>query len=382
MGAIVRIVTMQALPTLATALLLAAAVPTHALEQSGSGQAGTEQASSAQANAAQQTPAQPARPAQGQHAQGQSAPSTRFSSLIFVNASDRQHEGRSSADEGLKVDLKRLYLTMDHRFNERWSAQLLTDVQWHRNSDPTDVWLRHAYLQRELGNGAQLQIGSAPMPWIAQEAREGFRYVDPQLNAMNRIGAPADYGLHLKGRRGQFSYAASVVTGAGFQRPRLGRNPDVEVRLGWFPVKSVELAAGAYRGTRALDAGSRRRQHTAQRWNVMASWVGERGRAGVQYFRAENWTQVVQPLEDAGHGVSVWGSHRIAPQWSVFARHDRLRLSRRLDPSREQRYDQLGVEWAHSPRLRLALVGKRTTLDSDTRHSRTNEAGVWGMFRF
>ncbi|MGY0503811.1 hypothetical protein [Luteimonas sp. e5] len=325
-----------------------------------------------------------AHPALAQAAAGEArpAPATKFSTTIFVNASDRQHEGRSSADEGLAVDLKRLFLRLDHRFNEQWSAQFMTDVQWHRNSDPTDIWLRHAYLERKLGNGAQLQIGSAPTPWIAQESREGFRYVDPQLIAMNRMGAAADYGIHIKGRQGQVSYAASLVTGAGFQRPRLGKRPDVEVRVGWFPVKSVELAAGAYHGTRAQDAGSREREHTAQRWNLMASWVGERGRAGVQYFRADNWTQVVRPEEDASNGWSAWGSYRIAPQWTAFARHDRTRMSRRLDPSREQRYHQLGVEWKQGPHLRLGLVGKRTTLDSDARNTRTNEAGVWAMLSY
>lgn len=309
-------------------------------------------------------------------------PATRISTRVFVNLSDREHQHRDGPDEGLGVDLKRLYLIVDHRFSEKWSAQLLTDVQWHRQKDPTDIWLRHAYLERKFDNGMRLQIGNYPTPWIAEEAREGFRYIDPQLVAMHRLGEAADYGIHVNGRRGAISYAAAVVTGGGFQRPRLGNGPDLEARIGWFPHPSLELAAGAYQGTRALDAGRAKRQHTARRWNLMASWVSKRGRAGVQYFYADNWNQVVKPVEDARNGWSTWASYSFAPRWSVFARHDQSRLSRRLNPGLEEHYSHIGLEWKYPPHLRLALLGKRHTRDAPDRQRRTDEVGLWTMFSY
>lgn len=311
-------------------------------------------------------------------------PATRWSGLVFLNASDRQRDGVQTRDEGLAVDLKRLYLQMDHRFNELWSAQVITDVQWHRNADPTDVWLRHAYLERRLGEHAVLQLGNAPTPWIAVESpREGYRYVDPGLIARNGLGPAADYGVHLKGRTGALAWAGSVITGSGFQRPRLGDHADVEVRLGWFPVKQLELAVGGYRGTHGADAGSATRVHTAQRWNAMASWVGERGRLGAQYVEVDNWNRVTRPGEDSGSGWSAWASHDLGPRHALFARHDRTRLSRRLDPALEERYSQLGVEWQALPALKLAVVGKRIDRESSTAASlRTDEVGVWGSFRF
>ena len=74
------------------------------------------------------------------------APATKVSAQIFLNASQLDRDGVVTDDEGLALDLKRTFITVDHRFNQHWTAQVTTDVQWLRNSDPTDVWLRHAYL--------------------------------------------------------------------------------------------------------------------------------------------------------------------------------------------------------------------------------------------
>lgn len=310
-------------------------------------------------------------------------PDTKLSTQIFVNASQLDRVGVDSADEGLAIDLKRTFVTLDHRFNDRWSAQITTDVQWNRNSDPTDVWVRHAYLQRSFGKGNWLRLGNAPTPWIAQEsAREGFRYVDPGLIARAKMGAPADYGVHAQYSSGPLVYAASVVTGGGFQKPRLGNRADVEARVGWTPVKGVELAAGGYRGTRAQDAGSKPHEHTTQRWNAMASWVGARGRAGAQYFRAEDWTRITKPGSDDQRGWSAWSSYQFTPQYGVFARYDETRMSLDIDPITRERYHQLGVEWKPNKHLRLAAVGKRVEQATKLKAMESNEAGVWAQIAF
>jgi hypothetical protein len=310
-------------------------------------------------------------------------PDTTLSTQIFVNASQLDRVGVDTADEGLAIDLKRTFVTLDHRFNDRWSAQITTDVQWNRNSDPTDVWVRHAYLQRSFGQGSWVRLGNAPLPWIQQESlREGFRYVDPGLIARTKMGAPADYGVHGQYRSGALVYAASVITGGGFQKPRLGNRADVEARVGWTPVKGVELAAGGYRGTRAQDAGSKPHEHTTQRWNAMASWVGERGRAGAQYFRAEDWTRITKPGSDDQRGWSAWSSYQFAPQYGVFARYDETRMSLDIDPITRERYHQLGVEWKPNKHLRLAAVGKRVEQATKLKTMESNEAGVWAQIAF
>ncbi|MNM47410.1 hypothetical protein D3C81_583760 [compost metagenome] len=311
------------------------------------------------------------------------APATKVSAQIFINASQLDRDGVETADEGLAMDLKRTFITVDHRFNERWSAQVTTDVQWLRNSDASDLWLRHAYLQRSFGKGSWLRLGNAPTPWIAQESvREGFRYVDSGLIARTKLGTPADYGVHGQYSRGDFVYAASVVTGGGFQKPRLGNRADVEARVGWTPAKGVELAMGGYRGTRAQDSGDLPHEHTAQRWNVMASWVGERARVGAQYFQAEDWTRITRPGSDDQRGWSAWSSYQFTPQYAVFARADETRMSLDIDPRTRERYQQVGVEWKPNKHLRLAMVGKRVEQETAKKKLESHEAGFWAQLAF
>lgn len=156
----------------------------------------------------------------------------------------------------------------------------------------------------------------------------------------------------------------------------------VEARVGWAPVKGVELAAGCYRGTRAQAAGSKPHMHTAQRWNVMASWVGERGHAAEQYFRAGDWTRITRPGSDDQRGGSAWSSYQFTPQYGVFARYDETRMSLDIDPITRERYHQLGVEWKPNRRLRLAAVGKRVEQRSAKKAMESNEVGVWAQLAF
>lgn len=310
-------------------------------------------------------------------------PATKVSAQVFINASQLDRDGVTSDDEGLALDLKRTFITVDHRFNQDWSAQVTTDVQWLRNSDPSDVWVRHAYLQRGFGKGNWLRLGNAPTSWIQQESvREGYRYIDAGLIARTRMGAPADYGVHGQYTRGDFTYAVSLVTGGGYQKPRLGKRADIEARVGWTPAKGVELALGGYSGTRAQDAGDRPREHTAQRWNAMASWVGERGRIGAQYFRSEDWTRITKPGSDDQRGWSAWASYQLGPQYALFTRHDETRMSLDIDPRTRERYHVVGVEWKPNRHLRLAAVGKQVRQETAKKRLESHEAGLWAQLAF
>lgn len=316
-------------------------------------------------------------------APAKAAPRTQVSTQVFINASDIQRTDVSTADEGPAVELKRFYINVDHAFNESWSGHLTTDVQWARNSDPTDLFLRHVYLQRRLGKSHHLQLGNAPTPWILHVAKlNGFRYVDPGVLPRMKLGAPADWGVQMGGDVGPFNYAVAAVTGAGFQKPRTGERADIEARLSWMPNKQLEVAVGGYHGTRAMDINDRPHLHTAERWNAMASYVDKDFRLGAEFFYADNWTRVTQVSPDAARGWSGWGSYQLTPAFSAFARHDRTDMSLRLNPTREERFSQLGLEWKQSRHLRLSLAGKRTGVASSTVNAVANEVGVWGQMVF
>lgn len=306
---------------------------------------------------------------------------------IFLDASHRHSRTRTARDSSHGVDLTRLYLDVDHRFSRVWSAHLTTDINWLRDESPTDLWVKRAYVQGAFSKALTLRLGVADMPWMAYVNQwAGYRYVDNELTGRLKLANSTDWGVHLLGTlgtRGQWQYATAVVTGSSYKRPRSGDSADVELRLGWQPTAHTVLALGGYRGHRALDGGEQPALRTAQRWDAMAAYADKRFRLGAQYFRVDNWDQVRTPRADAARGWSAWASMRLGSQWVLFARHDQARTSLRRDPPRRDRYASLGLEYAVSEELQLALVAKRHRLDHRAGVlNEANEIGVWSQIAF
>lgn len=263
---------------------------------------------------------------------------TTLGGKLFLDVShlNAYRNGRRTATSRNGADLKRFYLDLDHRFSDVWSAHLTTDINWARDSSPTDLWLKHAYLQGAFSKALVLRFGSAPLPWAGFVNQwSGYRYVDKELVTRLKFGASADWGVHALGAvgdRGRLQYAASVISGSSFKHPRTGDRPDVEARVAWQPSAHSVLAVGGYDGERALGGGNLPTYHTARRWDAMAAYATQRVRLGAQYFRAVDWNQVRSPRGDRASGWSAWASVVLDPRWAVFARYDRADTSASLDP--------------------------------------------------
>lgn len=308
---------------------------------------------------------------------------TNLSSQLFINASNIQQKDQASDIEGWELDLKRFYLDFSHQFNDKWSAVVTTDVQWRRQQDPTDVWFRHAYVQRKLSDGQLMQLGVAPLPWIDYIARKvGYRYVDPSLTPMNQFAGPTDLGVHYTNKSDDVSYAVSVVTGGGFKKPRVGDSVDVEAYAAWHLAPGLDVAVGGYRGARTQDKDDAPKINTAERFNASINYQTKKMRFGVEYVHNNNWAQVASPVEDAKSGWGSWANYRYAPKHSVFVRYDTTKPSRRLNPSYEKDYVQLGWDWKVAPYLTLAVVGKRIEESSASFDRESNELGLWSMWNF
>ena len=315
---------------------------------------------------------------------------THVGTTLFLDAThidQSTHDRHDSAASGNGVDLKRLYVILDHRFSEVWSAHLLTDINWQRHQDPTDLWVKYAYLEGAFSRAFVLRMGAAPTPWIPLANHwYGYRYVEKDVVARAKAGTSADWGIHTLGSLGanrNIDYAVSVITGAGFKKPRLGNGPDVEASVAWHPVKQMVVALGGYEGTLAQDVDGLASLHTARRADAMVAWADARWRFGGEYFHARDWNRVTSPKGDTSHGWSVWGSVHLSPKIALFARHDRTAPSADLDPERHDRYSNLGIEWHAEKWLRLAAVYKRERLlVSDTDLKTANEVGVWSQVSF
>jgi hypothetical protein len=313
---------------------------------------------------------------------------TSFGSTIFIDAThlDQTKRGKPVPLNRDGVDLKRFYLSVDHRFSDVWSAHLLTDINWTRNQSPTDLWFKHAYVQGAFSKAFVLRLGAADMPWAGFANQwGGYRYVDKELVTRLSYGTSADWGVHTLGALadgGQVQYAASVVTGSSFKHPRTGDRPDVEARIGWQPTRDTVIAIGGYDGTRSLDGGFHQALHTARRFDALAAYADKRWRAGVQYFSATDWNQVRSTAGDRADGWSAWASVQFAPGWAAFVRADEAHTSRDLDPSLRDRYRNLGVAWSVSRTVQVAAAYKYERQSDDTHElMRSREVGLWAQVK-
>ena len=225
------------------------------------------------------------------------------------------------------------------------------------------------------------------MPWIPfAENYYGFRYVENTVADRLKFGTSADWGLHAGGDLAgkKFSYAVSVVNGAGYKNPSRSKGMDVEGRIAFVPVEGFVIAAGGYSGTLGKETETTDALHTATRGDLMVAYAKDSTRFGVEYFRAKNWATVTSPLADDADGYSVWGSYGFGTSgFTGFARYDRADLSNDLDPQLTEKYFNVGVEYLIRKGIKVAAVYKDTDRSNNgTIDLQTREFGLWGEVAF
>ena len=315
---------------------------------------------------------------------------TQLSGKMFFDLTniDQTSNGSKANASGTGFDVKRFYLGVNHKFNETWSANLTTDFQYVSSLDSAaDVFVKKAYLQGKFSDAFIARAGSADMPWIPfQESYYGFRYVENTLTDRLKFANSADWGLHAGGDLAgkKLNYAVSVVNGGGYKNPSRSKGMDVEARIGFVPVEGMVVAVGGYSGTLAKETESVDALHTAKRADVLVAYAKNNLRIGGEYFRANDWTTVLNPLSDSADGYSFWGSFGFgASGITAFARYDRADLSKDLDPSLRDTYYNFGVEFPVRKGVKVATVYKKTKRENDTTVDvDTQEVGVWGEVAF
>jgi hypothetical protein len=146
------------------------------------------------------------------------ADDTKVSGTMFADFTnlDQTSNGKKTDASGNGIDVKRFYLSVDHKFNDIWSANLTTDFNYVGNDGETQVFVKKAYLQGAFSPLATLRVGSANVAWIPfVEDWYGYRYVENTLVDREKLGNSADWGLHLLGDNGLFNYQISAVNGGG-----------------------------------------------------------------------------------------------------------------------------------------------------------------------
>src|SRR5471032_2195214 len=187
----------------------------------------------------------------------------RIRAVVFMDVShiSQQQEQKDGSEKdvsptGTGFDVKRFYLSVDHQFNDIWSADLTTDAQFSSSTTAgsggvAEVFIKKLYLQAKINDAFVVHAGAYTTPWAPfVESLYGYRWVEK--TATDRLGFAntADWGLNASGKIADnvVSYSASVLNGGGYKNPTRTKDVDFEGRVGVSPVSWLTLGAGYYTG--------------------------------------------------------------------------------------------------------------------------------------
>jgi hypothetical protein len=273
------------------------------------------------------------------------------------------HQVKSTAN-GVSFDIKRFYVGVDHKFDDVFSANVTTDVNYQSTLGQTSVFLKKAYLQIKQSDALVVRVGSADMPWIPNsEDIYGYRYVENTLIDRVKFGNSADWGVHVMGKAwdGLVNYQVSLVAGSGYKKPLRSKQPDLEGRVGlnW---NGVQLAVGGYDGTEGASDNGSAIHHHYTRFDALAAYSFRGVKVGVEYFNAHNHglETAATTTHSTAYGFEPFASYQVTPQFTVFGRYDYVRpLSDTLaDKQFHNSYFNVGVSYEPVKIVDFALVYK------------------------
>jgi len=317
---------------------------------------------------------------------------TMFADISNIkNANGNGKTGQSGTD----YDIKRMYLTVEHKFNNTYSFNVTTDFNFDSNTTSpsgaaavtnneaggantasgiktTQLYLKKAYLQASYADGFNVRVGAADLPWIPfVEGIYGYRYVEQTLIDRTKFGTSSDWGVHAYGSffNHIVNYAVSVVDGEGYRQPSLGTvnrtsTMDVEGRLN-ANYKNFTVAVGGYDGKLGGDVANVATYHTAERFDALAAYTDSHFRIGGEYFWARYWKDVTTSSlakTNSSRGYSVFASYNFTPKLSVFGKYEWVKPKEDTVAAEHDDYFNVGLSYKVISPVDVALVYKRETL--------------------
>ncbi len=309
---------------------------------------------------------------------------TIVSGKLYVDVSDITAETASGAKvnpSGDGLDVKRFYFGVTHIFNDIWSVNINTDSGYSSSTGATNLFIKTAFVQAKISPEFIVQAGSANMPWIPfDEDNYGFRYVENTLIDRLHFGNSADWGVHVLGTAGMVSYNVAAVNGGGYKNPSRSKSMDFEGRVSIEPVKGLNFALGAYQGKLAKDAFGAPSKRTATRYDALAAYTTPKFRVGAEYFWESDWGFTGSAQSDKGNGYSLFGNMTLSGPYSVFARYDNDKTSKKLHPDMQEDYFNIGLQWHAFAGVDLSLVYKNDHISNPASASQVTKYDEFGVF--
>ena len=335
--------------------------------------------------------------------------STSISGRMYFNASAISADNAAGAnvekDGGFQI--KRFYVSVDHKFNNTFSGDITVDVDnvlksaglsggtLTTSNTGQGLYIKKAYLKASLNPAFNVVLGATDMPWIPYvEGIYGYRHIEKTITDLDGFGTSSDWGVHVMGSLadGLVSYQVSAVDGGGYRNPQLTKTVDLEGRLS-IAYKGFNAAIGGYTGKLGKNVQGALTYNSANRFDALLAYKGKVGDIGVtvggEYFYAKNWNRVTSLTDDTSDGVSLFASVAPAKEWSVFGRYDWVNPSKDLAPAQNDHYFNVGVQYSPAKIVDLALVYKRDDADGGLKignlasgQATRDEIGLYGQFRW
>ncbi len=318
---------------------------------------------------------------------------------------DSTSKGKDNASKGTGLDVTRFYLTLDHKFDDFWSANLTTDFNYQSTLSQTSLFVKKAYVQAKWSNQLAVRVGSSDQPWIPfAEGVYGMRYIQNTLTDRLGFGNSSDWGVHVAGAAddGFWNYDVAAVNGGGYKNPTRSNSVDFEARIGIQPIKGLMLGLGGYSGYFGKDVATNSQANppvqtrSFTRGDALIAYNTSNLRLGAEYFTAHNnknnitytitnaATGTRSSYKDKADGYSLWGWYSFMPNWAVIGRYDHAKPLKDTDTTREDEFGFAGVEWTPRKGIKIAGLWKHSTLQNDLRttDTKTDEIGVWAEVKF
>lgn len=345
---------------------------------------------------------------------------TKIGATVYANYSNINQEvnGIKQADNGTGFNLKRVYLSVDHKFSDIWSANITTDVsnvigETANNNYATPTtsvgaptctttspsagkytttctapaaanlgtaalvgkgfYVKFAYVQAKLDPALTIRAGSSDTSWIPyMQNLYGHRYIENVLIDEYKLGNSADWGIQAFGdfADGLISYQVGVVNGAGYRNVKVTNSVDLEGRLS-TQYKGFFGAVGGYTGKLGNNIeGATNVYHTATRFDAAAGFKNDLFTIGGEYVYAKNYNSVTSLNEDHNQGLSGFANYNITPKWQIFGRYDWIRqtsiaaATTGAENAVRNNYFNFGLQWEPVKILDISLVYKRDTTEN------------------
>jgi hypothetical protein len=328
------------------------------------------------------------------------AADTKISGRMYFNAStvsaDDAAGNRVERDSGFEI--KRMYVGIDHRFDDTFSGNVTMDVARVDNAGKNvglGFYVKKAYLEAKLSDAVKVRLGSADTPWVPYaEGIYGYRHIERETLDLYGFGTSADWGVHVGGdvAGGLVSYQVSAVDGGGYRDPKLTRTVDFEGRVS-LKYHGFNAGVGGYTGKLGTDVEGAPAYRRATRVDALLAYKDKLGgmpvTLGGEYFSAKNWRVLEASPEDRAEGYSLFASLSPVERWSAFGRYDWVKPNKDTAPARKADLFTVGLQWSPANIVDLALVWKRDESEGGLRtgnlaagQAQRDEFGLYGQFRF